>query len=68
VTETFNKIADLFKVGRGAQSDVSTPIHVSSNGTTSVPPDALAEILRARFAELHNADSKARDDIAVGHE
>jgi hypothetical protein len=67
VTETINKIADLFKLGRGAHTDVSTPIHVSANGTTSVPPDALAEILRARFAELHNADSEARDEIAVGH-
>lgn len=68
MTETLSKIADLFKLGRGAHTDVSTRMHVSSNGTTSVPPDALVEILRARFAELHHADSKARDDIAVGHE
>lgn len=66
MTEGLTKIAELFKFGRSAPS--STPIDVSSNGTTSVPPDALAEALRARFAELRDADAKANHDIAVGQD
>jgi hypothetical protein len=33
-----------------------------------VPPDALAEALRADFAELREADAKANHDIAVGQD
>jgi hypothetical protein len=66
VTEGLTKIADLFKFGRSAST--STPIDVSANGTTSVPPDALAEALRANFAELREADAKANHDIAVGQD
>lgn len=68
MTEGLTKIADLFKFGRSAHSESHTAIDVSANGTTSVPPDALAQILRARFAELHAADATAHHDKAVGHE
>ena len=71
MTESFAKIADLFKSGRNAHSDAGTAIDVSSNGTTTVRPDSLAEILRARFAELNSsntpADARADHDVAVGN-
>jgi hypothetical protein len=63
VTEGLTKIADLFKFGRSAAT--WTPIDVSANGTTSVPRDALAEALRARFAELRDADAKATHDKEI---
>lgn len=66
MTEGLTRLADLFKFGRSAPT--STPIDVSANGTTSVPPDALAEALRASFAELHEADAKANHHIAVGQD
>lgn len=66
MTEGLTKIADLFKFGRSGSA--SSPIDVSANGTTSVPPDALAEALRASFAELREADAKANHDIAVGQD
>ncbi len=60
------KIADIFKFGRN--TDTSTPIDVSANGTTSVPPDALAEALRARFAELRDEDPQAKHDVVAAQE
>jgi hypothetical protein len=66
VTEGLIKFADLFKFGRS--DSTSTPIDVSANGTTSVPPDALAEALRASFAELREADAKVNHDIAIGQD
>jgi hypothetical protein len=66
VTEALMKIAEFLKLGRSADADMAHSLQVSANGTTSVPPEALAEILRARFAELHDADAQVHHDVAVG--
>jgi hypothetical protein len=67
VTEALMKFAEFLKFGRSADSDTAHSLHVSANGTTSVPPETLAEIPRARFAELHDADAQIHHDVAVGH-
>jgi hypothetical protein len=58
----------FFKFGRLTHSNVETPIHISANGTTTVPPDALAENLRAQFRELHEADAEAVRSVAAAQE
>lgn len=63
MTDSLAKIAEFFKLGRSASI---TPIDVSANGTTSVPPYALAEALRERFAELRDVDAESNHDIAAG--
>jgi hypothetical protein len=63
-----DSIAKLFGLGRAGQRNAETPINISANGTTSVPPDALAEALRAQFRQLHKADEEARHSTGVGQE
>jgi hypothetical protein len=67
-TKMTDSIAKFFGFGRLEHPNAETPIHISANGTTSVPPDALAEALRAQFAELHEADAETSHKIAVGQE
>ena len=52
VTETLEKIKGLFKAD--SSPDSGAPVHFSSNGTSTVSPDALIQALRTRFAELRD--------------
>lgn len=66
MTESLAKIAGFLKSRRDTRSSVSTALDVSSNGTTSVPPDSLAETIRLRFAELHASEKSANAQTNQG--
>jgi hypothetical protein len=45
------RLLEAFTPGGTYHSECGVPIHVSANGTTSVDPNYLREILFKRFAE-----------------
>jgi hypothetical protein len=59
MTAKFAIFTGLFRSAAPRPINVGAPLDVSSNGTTSVPPEALARVLRARFAELKATDVAA---------
>jgi hypothetical protein len=56
MTDKFRRFLDAFRAGGVERSALGTPIEVSANGTTTVPPSEYERLVFKQFADMKRAE------------